>query len=427
MIGQLLALLRSKVAINSTLVFLGNIFTAGISFLALVLIARKVGPMQYGVFATASATLALIAEMGDLGINAGLVRFASEYINKNNVEGVKSVFSFAIRSRIRITLTGVCIGIILAHPLANSIFHNSELTPLFILCALGVIPMVCLSFFSAVFQSYQQFNRHILINLISGISILISTLIFIFFKQLSPSTALLSLIIGPLIGSALGFSLVDRTLFSLKITDRALIKDLGRFSIWMALWSFLASFHDRLDLYMLSSLRGAVDAGNYNAADQLSTAFILFIGAIGMVLNPYISHMKKPELKRFLKKSLPFYPAISLLVVIIIFTVSKLVTPIFGQSYSPAIPLFKLLMIALLFFSYTIIPNSILYALNKPSVFTIIALFQLIFSFFINLLFIPKYHLLGVGYSYIIVNAVSLSISLIAITYYFHKVKTSHE
>ena len=184
-ISPILTMFQTKSSKDGLLVFLGNILNAGLNFTALVLLARTLGPEQYGLFTTASAALLLAAELSDLGINAGLIRFSSEYLQLGELQKAQQVFVLAIRARIKITLITVAIGLFLIQPAATFGFKEPLLIPLLYLSVLGIPPLVVHSFFSAVFQGYQRFNHHIFASIASGATKLILVLLLLWLNAVS--------------------------------------------------------------------------------------------------------------------------------------------------------------------------------------------------------------------------------------------------
>ena len=401
--------LASGIIQSSAIVYLGSLANAGLSFFSSVLLGRSLGPGAYGLFSTAVAALLLLNEMTDLGINPGLIRYAAYYLQRGEIENARTTFRFAFRSRVFFTLFFVSGGFIFA-PLLATLLGQPSLTPLLRVAFLGVIPFVLMSFFGAVLQAEQRFGRYISLNLVSGASRMLITLAVIH-SHLTPLTAVAAYTVSPLAAALMGIFLVNRSLLTLTTYNREVIRQVRSFSLWMASWALFASIQGRLDQFMVTRMLGDTAAGQYAAAYQLSAVFTFLVAAIGTVLNPRLAGMAVGKLRAAARMNRSYVIIVVLAGIGIALAGHALLPLLFGLKYAAALPLFSWLLVGLTFFGLSALPNSILNALNRPYVFSISSAIGLVLTGICNLIFIPRYGLIGVGYTFGIVNAAGYLVS----------------
>ena len=90
------------------------------------------------------------------------------------------------------------------------------------------------------------------------------------------------------------------------------------------------------------------------------------------------------------------------------------ITVLFGEKAAGAVPVFRLLLISMLFFVASVPAVSLsIYYLKKPQILTINAVLQLFIVFFGNLYFIPRYGSFGAAYSLILSYSITLVLTSI--------------
>ena len=72
---KIYSLVFSRTAVNTGLVFSGNILAAIVTFFTIAVISRTLGPASFGIFSLATALATLIAGFTDFGLGSSLVRF----------------------------------------------------------------------------------------------------------------------------------------------------------------------------------------------------------------------------------------------------------------------------------------------------------------------------------------------------------------
>jgi len=74
-------ILRTKTLRQSAITTTGIIINGLIGWIFYILVARNLGPSGFGIFSVATATIALLASIFNVGVDTGLVRFVGKYIS----------------------------------------------------------------------------------------------------------------------------------------------------------------------------------------------------------------------------------------------------------------------------------------------------------------------------------------------------------
>ena len=94
-----ISIITSQLSRHITLVFAGNIFAAGLGFLAVLIISKHLSVSGFGLFNIALSTILITRLLANLGTDAGMIKFASSYLSTGKDTEANQVFkvSFLIR------------------------------------------------------------------------------------------------------------------------------------------------------------------------------------------------------------------------------------------------------------------------------------------------------------------------------------------
>ena len=70
---------------RSILTISATVASGVLGLLFYMVVARNLGPSAFGIFAVSVAVLNLIADIGDVGTDTGLIRFVGKYAGSNNL------------------------------------------------------------------------------------------------------------------------------------------------------------------------------------------------------------------------------------------------------------------------------------------------------------------------------------------------------
>ena len=74
---------------QSGITFTGTLINGVLGAVFYILVARFLGPASYGLLAVTITVLTLVADIGDLGTDTGLVRFVGKFINTDKLKAYR--------------------------------------------------------------------------------------------------------------------------------------------------------------------------------------------------------------------------------------------------------------------------------------------------------------------------------------------------
>ena len=409
---RLINLIRTQTLKDTAIVTLGNGFSTLFSIVSIFLVARILGPAEYGLYITTWAIITIIIDSTDLAINNALVKFASKVSDKKN-SLVK--YGFYLKLFLGIGLT--ILFAILSRPLANWLYPDLK-SPL-LLASLLIITTFMFRFPRSILQSERKFFFDVIIDVSISFLRLLALVIFFFYFKLTVVTSLLAYLLAAFIGLIIGLNLISFKFLKAKVTLQTK-KTFFHFQKWLTLGYIVAAVHGRIDSVILLKLAGPVAAGIYQAAFRFFMPFLQLAAALSLVFAPRFAGFSDPnQTKTYLFKAFKLSLGIAVLVLFLNPLFPWLINLIFGSSYITAIAPARILTIGFAFFIIGApLVAHLIYSVNKTKTFFLVNIAQLILLVSLNLVLIPIYGASG--------SALALTLTYILINSYLGFLAFSH-
>jgi O-antigen/teichoic acid export membrane protein len=385
--------------INLIKITTGKILSAALAFMVSVIIARKLGASDFG-FVTISLSVAIITNelIGSEGIDNGMVRFASIYLNTNK-KRANMLYKIALKIKFIIVAIVILLSTILFNTLLFSVTSKPEIRSALIF---GIFTGCFISFWRyilAFLQSFQSFMLYAFIDITPNLIKIIIIFLLISIGSLNLNNVLLVNAAAIILGFIIGFLFIPKDFISAKGKQREIALKLFDFSKWIFITNILGALWFRLDILMLSYYKNAELVGVYSVALSFISAMNLLFVSLLTKYFPQVSRLnKKNEFFMHIKKSLLISFGLAILLSFMFFIAEPIIVLAYTERYIDSIIYFKILLTGFLF---SLVFNPlllVLYALNKPYIITFICLFLVIANFCGNLLLIPKYGAIGAAF-----------------------------
>lgn len=395
---------------NTSWIMAEKIAVMGLAFAVTVVLARYLGPEQFGILAYAISLVSLFAVAGQVGLSGLVVReLVKDPENKNTIMGT----SFVLKG------LGYLIGfsLVLTTAFLTEPFGSVEFWVLLIIAfSLIFKPLDVIDFW---FQSFLQ-AKYIAIS--ATVAAVISSALKLLLVFLGAQLVLFAVasLIQAVIGAILLISFFV-TKSKLKVTDWQFSKDKAKelFSQgWVVfLGSIFAVIYLKVDQVMLKWLVGTEEVGIYALAASLSEAWYFVPAAIVASFFPKLIKLKQESPKQYhhrLQQLFDFLFVIALVVAVLVTLLAQpIISTLFGEAYLGAIPILVVHIWAALFIfmraafsKWILIENVLMFSLITQGLG---ALANVALNFWL----IPLYGGLGAAYATLFAYAMASYIALL--------------
>ncbi|MFA5134761.1 MAG: oligosaccharide flippase family protein [Patescibacteria group bacterium] len=388
----------SKTGKDASKLFISNIVATGIGLAASLITLKIFNVNEIGILASTNNLVGIVAGIILSGINISFVRYLSDYLKKDKAiasaltkQILKIEFIFAISAFIVIFFSSSF--------LANEVFHKSDLDFFIKLAAINIFLSIAISFYKTYFQALEKFS-FISLSIIIPAILNISCIGFLAYLNALTPESVLYISIG-ITGLFLFISLwyyqknKIQTETEKKLPNEFLKKFL-HYSKWVVLMAVTSLIFSRIDIFMLTSMVDLGQVALYSFAFTIYSTYLIVLNTINTVLLPKISSFQTYlELRIAAKKIFKFSILIAIIILPTIFFIRPLTQFIFQNKFDGSMPVIYVFFLSLLI---SIIVNpivNILLVIKRQKFLSLLTFAILILNVIGNLIFIPRYGIIG--------------------------------
>jgi Uncharacterized membrane protein, putative virulence factor len=338
----------SKYAITSYLHILVGSFSATVLLgLNSIIIARLLGPANYGLYTLLFNIPYFLLYFTDLGMSAAAQRYISEFVSKGKLAGAKKVFRITSSYMLTLSLVFTVLFLILSNYIATSILNRPELAIYLRISALVIL-------LETIFR-YISYNQLLALgksHVSSFIDFLHALLRFILAPLLiilgfGIAGAIFGLLAGYAVAGIVGITYLLIIFRGIKAEGDISLKSIFSYNIPFAILGTIGLISNEVQYILLSRLTIASDIGNYAAANNLASITAIFTTPLAQITLPTFSRITD---ERQYVEAVVKYSKYALLITLgaqgMLFSVSfPLVYLLYGEKYSLAPYLLQLSLI----------------------------------------------------------------------------------
>ncbi len=378
--------LLRRVVQNSAHLFSSNSASLILSFIQGVLAARILGPAGFGLLGIVMSYSATLNGLLSFRMSELVVRYGGEYLEKGDNEKAAAVIKAGGIAELTVSILAFILVAVTAGIGARYIAKTPGTEWMFILYSVGLLANFNTETSTGILQITDRIKMRGTVNLIQSIvSVLVVIGVFIWSLRggLSPSLALIIVLVAYLVGKALlGLGLFVTAQLSLRdvlggdwlavpFSSLPSIRELAGFAVSSNLSATAILIFRESELLWVGFFLNTEAAGLYKIAYTI--VGFLSVPADPLILSVYpetnrlIVQRAWPRLRDFLRKitSLSFAYNVVLTLGLVLF--GRLVLKIFGDQYGPAYPA-MIALLAGMAFNYTLFWNRpLLLSLGLPA------------------------------------------------------------
>lgn len=403
--------LKSHLARGFRATLIGQLVHMAASGLLIVLLTRYLFSVEeYGLLFLALSIITVALMFSDLGIAKSGARFLAEH-RESTPSLVRPILRSSLKLRlVMISVVGLCLGAF-AVPLA-SIFDKPELVPL-LYAGIAYLAVHSLNTFSGVlFQGFSRVTWTARVKIVSGVTRPLLVTIFVL-AGLGP--------VGAIVGYTVSYGL--GALFGLYVLYRYFYRDypsadektdianrIFRYSLPLTATRGANVLDKHVDTILVGFFMNPLAVGFYTLGKQINAFLLGPARSLGFTVSPTFGEQKaRDELDRAasiyettLEHTLLLYvPAMAGVVVV----AEPAVGIIFGTEYLGAVPVVQVLSVFLLLEAITNVTSDGIDYLGRARFRAVAKGIASTGNFILNLLFIPRFGVVGAAAATVITHS----------------------
>jgi stage V sporulation protein B len=319
--------------------FLGNGLSTGLLAVSSIIVARLLGPANYGLYSIALILPPFVVLIGQFGLGAAATRFSAKYVSEGAEKHAVSFLFSIILFEIVASVASVIVLSLFSSNIAIGIFGRPQLAAIILpIAIMSVIGQVLYTITSSGFVGLGRFDLAAIFQTIQSV------------LRLGFSAALIVLgfaVVGAVSGYSLGFvisGVLATTLIVVMVIRGGRVSKFSddlkaalRYSYPVYLAQLAGGFDTPFVLAIMANSVSNSQVGGFNAAANVSVAITLFTYPISTVLFPIFSKsvVNGAELAHSYRLSIK-YSALFVVptTMAVIALSSPLVNVVFGSKYS---------------------------------------------------------------------------------------------
>jgi stage V sporulation protein B len=409
----------SSTAMDTYVLFVGNLGSAFLGFLFTFFVARALNRNDFGVFSASLNLVVMLTSFSDLGITSALTNFISKAdTEKDEATSLKYQKAGIV---IKLTIVAVLsvIVVLLAPFISKSLLASSD-SLIAVWVAIIAFALFVPMYFHTILQAKKKFLASVVVDNIYYLFRLIGLLAFIYTAGLTLYASFSVALLGFIVSLIASYFYIGSKFLKAK-PEKFHYVNLIKFSGWIGVNRVISAVSGRLDIQMIASILGASTTALYSIPSRLASFIVILTSSFSAVLAPRFASMgdKEREKKYLVKATLATLPIILITIAWVIFA-SPFMQIIF-PNYMDSVPVFQALTISMIPFILTAPSVAvIIYAMKKNIYIGVFSFFQLIAIFALNYYFIPAYGAIGPTITYGITNTIlAIYTWVIVIRYYW--------
>ncbi len=406
-----------RIAKNTAVLFAANTVSKILSFFYVMYTARYLGAEGFGILSFALAFTGIFGVLSDLGLGSLTVREVAR--DKSLVK--KYLNNITVMKAILATITFTLIAIVI-----NTLGYPEQTIKVVYFIALSVIFNSFAGMFYSIFRAFEKMEYQSLGQILGSILMLLSVFFAISQRFSVIGFSFIYFIMSII---ALGYSFAIFVwkfgLPNLKV-DWNFWKPTIKESLPFFLSAVVNIIAFKIDIIMLSMMKGDTVVGWYSAAYKLMEVLLFipgtFVGAIYPVLsNFYISSQE--SLKLAYQNSFKYLSIVGLPIAVgTTILAHRIILFIYKDSFAYSIIALQVLIwtIPIIFLTYMF--GTMFASINKQFLALKINFLSMILNIITNLILIPKYSYIGASIATVITESLSFILFYYFMNIFIYKI-----
>lgn len=395
----------SRIAKNIIVTMGAEIINKILALILTIAIARYLGDIGFGQYSFIITMMMLFQVLADFGLDALTIREVAKNVDKT---------ALYLRNTLALKFGLGLISFILLLLIIN--IMNKPLIVVYsvYIAGLAIIFFSLANAFNSIFNAHERLDLKAWLSILTRAMVFGLTLLAIALKK-DLMALIMIILIGELLRTILGWIICIKKFAPIKFElDISLCKKLLGISFQFALINIIALIYFKIDIVMLSLMKGDQVVGWYSAAYNLLAALLFITEAYNLAIFPTLSRYAdsakgllafgwERSVKYLLIISLPISVGTTILA-------DRFISLFYSSGYAPSTSALQILIWTLPWIFVNSINMRVLYATDKQKEATIVAAISMVLNILFNFILIPRYSYIGASLSTILVEVINVSV-----------------
>jgi len=335
---------------NSLILFIGDFSSTAVLAISSILVARLLGPENYGVYSISFVAPALLVSLIGLGLDSAAIRFSSKYMAEGSRRLMQRFMRMIISFRIATGFAASLICFILSDFMAVALIDRPSIAPYIRLLSAVVLFETLFSLLYGFFIGLNSARNASIARILMAVFKGFTAPVLIIFG-LGVYGALVGHILGYIIPSLIGLLMLYfnhyrrlKTTYGLEEDNEngdCHLKETIKFSLPLYVSSLLALLLSNYQAILLAKYSSDLEIGCFRAAANISMILTVIVSPILLALFPTFSRLNshgfRERIGEFLNLSVKYSSLIIIPLAALLACVSRyLVDVIYGAGYIQA-------------------------------------------------------------------------------------------
>ena len=417
-----------KIAKESTISFAGMGYGQFVRYLFTAILARLVGVQYLGIYSLGNAITNIASVLSKAGTDVGIMRYISMRDTEKDLESIKKDIRSTLKMGLVFSIIVMLIQILLSKWLAENVFEGTSLLRIVIVVYALSIPftaLMAIAMFAT--QGFQLLKYKVFVEYILNPTILIISMIFLYFAFSSES----AIIIPTLLTGIVGFIVANYFLKKvagvniLNIGKISFNKKILNYSLPIMFTVILGSLLHWMDIMMLGYFTNAETVGLYHPAVRTAglqqSILIAFAGIFAPMFSKYFAQNDSVGMDHIYKLVTRWILTLIVPVLLLLLLFSTKIMLLFGAEFLPSSNVLILLAIGASIFALFGLSGRALVVSGHQIINFYNALIVTSLNIILNIILIPKYGIIGAAIA-TLASMVILAIARVVETRIFLKI-----
>lgn len=340
-------------ALKAALLMTGSTYvTYALGLIISALIARNIGPAEYGQYAYLVWLSGVLVIVSNNGLTSSGIRFVSECVGRDDIDAARKVHGW-LRVRQFFSLAAVCVLFVVALPFFKPAGWEGQITLLVAVVLVSAIAKTFYLFDTSIGKGYGRFDIEALSTVTMSIVNIIAVVVLVVMK--APVMAYLALFACV----SVGYGVIAAVMLARgeimprrEAMEPELLRRLRPHVFWTVILLVVGLLSNKtVETFLLNALVGSAEVGFFSIAAALTRGGVdLLSSGLTTVLMPMMGHAfgvgGAERVKAILSDSVRYFHFLGFLLAGVgVLWADAAISIMYGAQYAPVVNVFRVMVL----------------------------------------------------------------------------------